>query len=80
MQNLRLSLIFTHAVTVHRKFRLKLLTPLNIDSKHLALSTLEIDSVMEDEGGVRTLEVLHMVLHHWNGRKMDHIIALMNWS
>ena len=80
MQNLRLSLIFTHAVTVHRKFRLKLLTPLNVDSQHLALSALEVDSVLEDEGGVRTLEVLHMVLPYWNGRKMDQIIVRMNWS
>ena len=67
MQNLRLSLIFSKAVIVYRKFRLKLLTLLNVGSKHLAFSALEIDSVLEDEGGVRTLKVLHMVLQNWNG-------------
>ena len=65
---------------MYRKFWLKILTPLNVDSKHLALFALEIDSVLEDEGGVRTLEVLHIFLHNWNGRKMDQIIVFMNWS
>ena len=80
MQNLRLDLIFSQAVIVHRKFWLKLLIPLNVDSKHLTFFALEIDSVLKDEGGVRTLEVLHMVLQNWNGRKMDQIIARMNWA
>ena len=82
MQNLRLDLIFSRSrsVIVHRKFWFKLLTPLNVDSKHLTFFALEIYSVLKDEGGMRTLKVLHMVLQNWNGRKMYQITVLMNWS